>query len=287
MTQRVIFVLDVDIRTFFDSVDHGWLMRMLAHRIADPRVLRLIKRFLEAGVLESGRWSAAEAGTPQGSGISPVLANVFLHYVADLCVHQWRRRRAAGQVIVCRHADDMVLGCQFEADGKQLLADLKDRLEQFRLSLHEGKTRLIEFGRFAAHNRAAAGLRRPETFDFLGFTHYCGKTRRNKFMVKRKTQAKRLVRKLKAIREEMQRRMHAPVREQHRWLCQVLNGHYQYFGVIFNYRSMRVFKDCVVRQWRKALGKRSQKGRMTWATYRQLLNAFPLPEPVIHQAWKQ
>ena len=184
-------------------------------------------------------------------------------------------------------ATRLVLGCQFEADGKQLLADLKDRLEQFGLSLHEGKTRLIEFGRFAARNRAAAGLRRPETFDFLGFTHYCGKTRRNKFMVKRKTQAKRLVRKLKAIREEMQRRMNAPVREQHRWLCQVLNGHYQYFGVIFNYRSMRVFKDCVVRQWRKALGKRSQKGRMNWATYRKLLTAFPLPEPVIHQAWQQ
>ena len=262
-------------------------MRMLAHRIADPRVLRLIERWLGAGVLESGQWKAVEAGTPQGSGISPILANVFLHYVVDLWVHQWRRRRAAGQVIVCRYADDMVLGCQFEADGKQLLADLKDRLEQFGLSLHEGKTRLIEFGRSAARNRAAAGRRRPETFDFLGFTHYCGKTRTNRFTVKRKTQAKRLVRKLKAIRDEMQRRMHAPVREQHRWLRQVLNGHYQYFGVIFNYRSLRVFKECVVRYWRKALGKRSQKGRMNWTTYRQLLTAFPLPEPAIHQAWLQ
>ena len=209
----------------FDSVDHGWLMRMVAHRIADPRVLRLIERWLGAGVLESGQWKAVEAGTPQGSGISPILANVFLHYVVDLWVHQWRRRRAAGQVIVCRYADDMVLGCQFEADGKQLLADLKDRLEQFGLSLHEGKTRLIEFGRSAARNRAAAGRRRPETFDFLGFTHYCGKTRTNRFTVRRKTQAKRLVRKLKAIRDEMQRRMHAPVREQHRWLRQVLTGH--------------------------------------------------------------
>ena len=167
------------------------------------------------------------------------------------------------------------------------LADLKDRLEQFGLSLHEGKTRLIEFGRSAARNRAAAGRRRPETFDFLGFTHYCGKTRTNRFTVKRKTQAKRLVRKLKAIRDEMQRRMHAPVREQHRWLRQVLNGHYQYFGVIFNYRSLRVFKDCVVRYWRKALGKRSQKGCMNWTTYRQLLTAFHLPEPAIHQAWLQ
>jgi group II intron reverse transcriptase/maturase len=287
MTQRVNFVLDVDIRTFFDSVDHGWLMRMLAHRIADPRVLRLIKRWLEAGVLESGQWRPVESGTPQGSGVSPILANAFLHYVVDLWVHQWRRRRAAGTVIVCRYADDMVLGCQFEADGKQLLMDLKDRLLQFGLSLHEGKTRLIEFGRFAAHERTAAGQRRPETFDFLGFTHYCAKTRKNKFMVKRKTQAKRLARKLKAIREEMKHRMHAPLREQHRWLRQVLNGHYQYFGVIFNYRSLRVFKACVVKDWRKVLGKRSQKGCMSWANYRQLLIAFPLPEPVIHQAWRQ
>ncbi len=185
-------VVDADLSKYFNSVDHGWLMRMLAHRIADPRVLRLIERWLEAGVIESGQWRAVEAGTPQGSGISPVLANVFLHCVVDLWVRQWRGRRAVGQVIVCRYADDMVLGCQYEADGKQLLADLKDRLEKFGLSLHEGKTRLIEFGRFAARNRAAAGQRRPETFDFLGFTHYCGKTKKNKFMVKRKTQAKRL-----------------------------------------------------------------------------------------------
>jgi len=165
--------------------------------------------------------------------------------------------------------------------------DLKDRLLQFGLSLHEGKTRLIEFGRSAARERTAAGQRRPETFDFLGFTHYCAKTRKNKFMVKRKTQAKRLARKLKAIREEMKHRMHAPLREQHRWLRQVLNGHYQYFGVIFNYRSLRVFKACVVKDWRKVLGKRSQKGCMNWANYRRLLIAFPLPEPVIHQAWRQ
>jgi group II intron reverse transcriptase/maturase len=285
MTQRVNWVLDLDIRTFFDTVDHGWLVRMLRHRIADPRVLRLIERWLKAGILESGRWEPVEVGTPQGSGISPLLANVFLHYVVDLWVHQWRRRKAAGQVIVCRYADDLVIGCQHEGDGKNLLAELRDRLTQFGLSVHEGKTRLIEFGRFAAGSRSAAGQRRPETFSFLGFTHYCGKTRSGKFVVKRKTQVKRMVRKLKEIREEMRRRMHAPVREQHRWLCQVLRGHYRYYGVIFNSRALRAFQTCVVKLWRKTLGKRSQKGHVTWAAYNRLLTVFPLPEPVIHQAW--
>ena len=226
-----------------------------------------------------------EVGTPQGSGISPILANVFLHYVVDLWVHHWRRHHAAGQIIVCRYADDLAIGCQQEVDGKQLLAALRDRLTQFGLAVHEDKTRLIEFGRFAVERRAAAGQRRPETFNFLGFTHYCSKTRNGKFVVKRKTQAKRLVRKLKAIREDMLDRMHTPVREQHRWLRQVLSGHYQYYGVIFNYRALRMFKDCVVRLWRKTLGKRSQKGRVTWASYTRLLTAFPLPEPVIQQAW--
>src|SRR4051795_11727207 len=163
-----------------------------------------------------------------GGVISPILANVFLHYIVDLWVHQWRRQQAAGQIIVCRYADDLVQGCQHEADGKKLLVALKDRLAQFGLSLHEGKTRLIAFGRFAAQRRQAAGLRRPETFDFLGFPHYCGETRSGSFMVKRKTQAKRMVRKLKILREEMARRMHTPIREQHQWLCQVLRGHCQY-----------------------------------------------------------
>ena len=260
-------------------------MRMLTHRIADRRVLRLIERWLKAGLLESGRWEPVEVGTPQGSGISPILANVFLHYAVDLWVHRWRRRSAAGPVIICRYADDLVIGCQHEAEARQLLVALKDRLAQFGLSLHESKTRLIEFGRFAPERRAAAGQRRPATFDFLGFTHYCGRTRSGRFVVKRKTQAKRMVRKLKAVRQDMLQRMHAPVREQHRWLGQILRGHYRYYGVIFNYRALRVFKDCVVRLWRKVLGKRSQKGRVSWASYKSILTAFPLPEPALHQAW--
>src|SRR5689334_1354625 len=255
MTQRVSWVLDLDIRTFFDSVDHGWLVRMLGHRIADPRILRLIERWLEAGVLESGRWEPVEVGTPQGSGISPILANVFLHYIVDLWVHQWRRQQAAVQIIVCRYADDLELGCQYEADGKKLLVAHRDRLGRCGLTLNEATTRLIAFGRFAAERRKAAGLRRSETFDVLGFTHYCGETRSGRFMVKRKTQAKRMVRKLKILREEMTRRMHTPIREQHQWLCQVLRGHCQYYGVIYNYRSLRAFKDCVVRLWRKTLSK--------------------------------
>jgi hypothetical protein len=182
-------------------------------------------------------------------------------------------------------ATRLTLGCEYEAEARQLLAELKDRLAQFGLSLHEGKTRLIEFGRFAAERRAAAGQRRPETFAFLGFTHYCGRTRSGRFVVKRKTQATRMVRKLKAVRQDLLHRMHAPVREQHRWLGQVLRGHYRYYGVIFNYRALRVFKDCVVRLWRKVLRKRSQKGRVSWASYKSILTAFPLPEPVLHQAW--
>ena len=286
MTRKVNWVLDVDIRSFFDCVDHGWLLRMLAHRIADPRVLRLIERWLKAGILESGRWQALDKGTPQGSGISPLLANVFLHYVFDLWVQQWRRRHACGQVIVCRYADDMVLGVQYEDDARRLLEALEERLGRFGLAIHEGKTRLIEFGRFAARRCEAVGLRRPETFDFLGFTHYCGKTRKGRFVVKRKTQAKRLTRKLKAIRQEMKARLHAPVKVQHQWLCQVLRGHYGYYGVIFNSRSLHAFYQGVKRSWLKALQRRSQKSRMNWQQFNQLLAVYPLPKPVIHQSWR-
>ena len=220
-------------------------MRMLAHRIADRRVLRLIERWLKAGILESGQWQSTEVGTPQGSGISPILANLFLHYVVDLWVHQWRQRQANGQIVIVRYADDMVIGCQDEDDARKLLAALTERLSQFGLAIHEGKTRLIAFGRRVARRRELAGMRRPETFDFLGFTHYCDKTRSGRFTVKKKTQAKRMVRKLKTLRSEMKERLHLPVREQHQWLCQVLKGHYGYYGVIFNYRSMERFRHLV------------------------------------------
>ena len=207
-------------RSFFDSVDHEWLMRMLAHRIADRRILRLIRMWLEAGILESGEWCETDRGTPQGAGISPLLANVFLHYVLDLWVQQWRRRRARGRVVIVRYADDFVMGFEKTDDARRMMAALTERLAKFGLAIHDEKTRLIEFGRLPALARRQRGLRRPETFAFLGFTHYCGWTRDGRFIVKLKTQSKRLTRKLKALRQEAWRLMHVPLAVQHRWYHQ-------------------------------------------------------------------
>jgi group II intron reverse transcriptase/maturase len=285
MSQRVNWVLDFDIRTFFDSVDHEWLVRMLEHRIGDRRILRLIRRWLKAGILESGEWVAVDMGTPQGSGISPLLANVFLHYVFDAWVNQWRKRHARGQIVVVRYADDAVIGAQYEDDARKLLEALKGRLAKFGLALNESKTRLIEFGRFATANRVKAGLGRPETFNFLGFTHYCGWTRSGKFVVKRKTQATRMVRKLKDLRVEMRKRWHVPVPEQYAWLCRVLRGHYDYYGVIFNARALRQFYRLVMRIWLKAMKRRDRKNKVSWQQFKRLLVIYPLPKPTIHQPW--
>ena len=285
MTQRVNWVLDFDIQTFFDSLDHEWMVRMLEHRIADRRIIRLIKRWLKAGVLESGEWRAVDKGSPQGSGISPLLANAFLHYAFDAWVSRWRTRRARGQIVVVRYADDAVIGVQHESDARKLLDALRERLAKFGLALNESKTRLIEFGRYAAERRERAGLRRPETFNFLGFTHYCGATRRGKFMVKRKTQVTRMVRKLKELRVEMRKRWHAKVPEQHAWLSQVLRGHYRYYGLIFNARSLNQIYQVVKRMWFMALKRRSQKSNMNWKRFERLLTVLPLPKPTIHQPW--
>jgi group II intron reverse transcriptase/maturase len=285
MTQRVNWVLDLDIRTFFDSLDHEWLVRMLEHRIADRRIIRLIRRWLKAGVLESGEWTAVETGSPQGSGISPLLANVFLHYSFDAWIHQWRTRHARGQIVVIRYADDAIVGAQHESDARRLLDALKGRLAKFGLALNEDKTRLLEFGRFAVQRREKAGLRRPETFNFLGFTHYCGTTRSGRFMVKRKTQAMRMAHKLKELRVELRRRWHAKVPEQHAWLSQVLRGHYGYYGLIFNHRALSQFYQLVKRMWFKALQRRSQKSKINWQQFDRLQSVFPLPRPMIHQAW--
>ncbi len=286
MSQRVNWVLDADIRSFFDSVDHEWLLRMLAHRIADPRVLRLVRMWLEAGILESGEWHETDKGAPQGAGISPLLANVFLHYTLDLWVHQWRGRQARGRVTIVRYADDFVMGFEHVADARRMLADLKERLAKFGLALHEDKTRLIEFGRLPALARRQRGERRPGTFAFLGFTHYCGWTRDGRFIVKRKTQSQRLTRKLKALRQEASRHMHATLAEQHRWYSSILRGHYGYYGVSHNFPALSAFHGEVRRIWLRCLRRRSQKARcLNWDRFSAMLERFPLPDPKITHPW--
>jgi RNA-directed DNA polymerase len=286
MSQRVNWVLDADIRSFFDSVDHDWLMRMLAHRIADPRILRLVRRWLEAGVLESGEWRETDRGTPQGAGISPLLANIFLHYVLDLWVQQWRRRQAHGRVVIVRYADDFVMGFEKEDDARRMMVALKERLAKFGLAIHEDKTRLIEFGRLPALTRRQRGLRRPETFAFLGFTHYCGWTRDGRFIVKLKTQGSRMTRKLKALRQEAWRLMHAPLTVQHRWYTSVLLGYYGYYGRPQNFPALNAFCRELLRIWLHCLRRRSQKTRrMSWPTFAALQMRFPLPTPRITHPW--
>ena len=285
MSQRVNWVLDADIRSFFDSVDHEWLLRMVAHRIADPRILRLIRQWLRAGILESNEWHETDRGTPQGAGISPLLANIFLHYTLDLWVHQWRRH-ASGRVSIVRYADDVVMGFEKAADARRMLADLKDRLARFGLALHEDKTRLIEFGRLPALRRQQRGERRPETFAFLGFTHYCGWTRDGRFIVKHKTQSKRLTRKLTVLRQEAWRHMHAPMAEQQRWYTSILRGHYAYYGLPNNSRALSAFHQEVRRIWFRCLRQRSQKARsLTWDRFKAMLERFPLPLPRITHPW--
>jgi len=280
MSQCVNWILDADFRKFFDSVDHQWLLRMIAHRIADRRILRLIRLWREAGVLEEGSWSPTEEGTPQGSSVSPLLANVYLHYVLDLWAHQWRRRHARGRVIVVRYADDFVMGFQYASDARAMAEALRSRVGEFHLTLHEEKTRLIEFGRLPSLARERGGQRRCATFAFLGFTHYCGRTRDGRFVVKRQTQSKRLSKKLQELRLEARQRRHTPIADQHTWLSQVLRGHYAYFGLPSNFRSLNTFCRQVRDLWYRALRRRSQRG-LTWDRFNVLLERFPLPRPRI------
>jgi group II intron reverse transcriptase/maturase len=276
MTQGVNWVLDADVRSFFDSVDHEWMLRMVAHRIADRRILRLIRGWLRAGVMEGHRWSE----TVQGSGISPLLANIFMHYVLDLWVHQWRKRNARGRVIIVRYCDDFVMGFQYEADARGMLVQLKERLAKFKLVLHEQKTRLIEFGKLVSELRRKRGAARCETFKFLGFMHYCAWSWDGRFVVKRRTDPKRLTRKLKELRVEARRRMHTPIVLQHRWLCSVLRGHFAYFALPSNFDRINAFYQETRRLWFRALNRRSQR-RLSWERYVRLLERLPLPTPHI------
>jgi RNA-directed DNA polymerase len=286
MSERVNWVLEADIRKFFDSVDHNWLLRMIRHRIADPRVLELIRQWLEAGVLENGTYADTVEGTPQGAGISPLLANIFLHYALDLWVRQWCRQHATGRMRLVRYGDDFLLTLERREDGERMLAALRERLAKFGLQLHEGKTRLIEFGCLAAERRKRRGEGRPQTFNFLGFTHYCAKTRRGRFIVLRKTQRQRMNRKLKEMRRQMWRQMHRPVREQHAWLSAALRGYYAYYGITGNSRSLGCFRHQVCRMWHYVLMRRSQKRRLSWERFSKLLKAFPLPWPRIVHLWR-
>lgn len=282
--KKVNWILDADIRGFFDTIDRGWLMKFVEHRIADHRIHRHIKKWLNAGVLEDGQRIRVEAGTPQGGSISPLLANIYLHYVFDLWVHSWRKRQARGDVIVVRYADDFVMGFQHRDDAERLLVALRQRLQRFNLELHTEKTRLIEFGRFAAENRARRGEGKPETFDFLGLTHICGKTRQGRFRVQRQTMKKRLRRKLKAVQAELRRRMHAAIPSVGAWLRSVIEGHTAYFGVPGNGRALFAFRSEVGRLWRRALRRRSQKTRLSWTRFGRLHRRW-LPYPRISHPW--
>ena len=280
--RKVNWVLDADIRGFFDAISHEWMEKFVEHRIADKRVVRHVKKWLKAGVLEDGEWRAVEEGTPQGGSVSPLLANIYLHYALDLWIQWWRKKRARGDVIVVRYADDFVVGFQHRQEAEQFLSELRERLARFKLKLHPEKTRLIEFGRFADENRRRRGDGKPETFDFLGFTHACGKTRKGGFKLIRQTMAKRMRAKLKAIKLELRRRLHYPIPEVGRWLRSVLQGYYRYHAIPGNGYRMATFHNQIAHLWLRALRRRSQKTRVTWERMKRLIQSW-LPYPrVLH-----
>jgi RNA-directed DNA polymerase len=281
--RKVNWVLDADIRGFFDTIDHEWLLKFVGHRIADRRILRLIRKWLRAGVSEDGMWEKTTVGTPQGAVISPLLANIYLHYVFDLWVQWWRKQHAQGDVIVVRYADDFVMGFQHQADAERCLRDLRERLQKFGLTLHPDKTRLIEFGRFAAERRAKRGQGKPETFDFLGFTHYCGTTRKGTFTVKRKSIAKRMRAKLQALKVKLVRRMHEPMEYVGKWLRSVVQGWFNYHAVPGNSQCLGQFRTLVGNLWLRVLRRRSQKGdRWTWERMSRLLRCWLPPARILH-----
>ena len=278
--RKVNWVLDADIRGFFDTIDHEGLVKFVEHRIADRRVVRHIKKWLNAGVLDEGKRIQVEEGTPQGGNISPLLANIYLHYVFDLWAHQWRKTRTKGDVVIVRYADDFVVGFEHQQDAQRFLEDLKERFRKFNLELHPDKTRLIEFGRHAARNRKGLGQGKPETFDFLGFTHSCSLTYKGRFCVLRQTMRKRLRAKLKAIKETLRQRLHEPIAEVGKWLKSVLTGHYQYYAVPRNTPAMEAFRHWTALLWYRALQRRSQRTRIDGPAM-ALLTGHWLPRPRI------
>jgi group II intron reverse transcriptase/maturase len=283
--RKVNWVLDADIRSFYDTIDHGWLQRMLEHRIGDSRMVRLLMKWAKAGVMEDGELHETQEGSPQGAVISPLLSNIYLHYVFDLWAGQWRSQRARGEVYIVRYADDLVIGFQREQDAIAMRKALAERVAKFGLQLHPDKTRVLEFGRFAPERRKNRGLPKPETFDFLGFTHFIGKSRGGKPMLSRRTSRKKRQAKLASLTEQCWDRRHWPVKEQHAWLSSVLEGHYRYYGVPTNSDALRSFCERVQWIWHRVLQRRSQRARWNIARRDAFAARFPLPRPRIHHPW--
>lgn len=281
-TKKVRWVLDADIRGFFDTLDHGWLVKFVEHRVGDQRIVRLIQKWLAAGVLEDGKRTQSEVGTVQGGSISPLLANLYLHYAFDLWVQRWRERQAQGDVVVVRFADDFVVGFEHQQEAEQFLVELRERLAKFGLELHPDKTRLIEFGRYAEPNRRDRGDGKPETFNFLGFTHVCARTRKGHFTVLRKTMRTRWQAKLKEVRVVLQRRMHATVAELGQYLRSVVGGHVRYYGVPLNHRSIQAFRHSVGRLWHRVLERRSQRTTVSWERMGRLIARWLPPAHICH-----
>lgn len=280
----VNWILDADIRSYFDRIDQTWLVRFLEHRIGDPRILRLVRKWLKAGVLDEGVWSVSETGTPQGAVISPLLANVYLHYVFDLWAVHWRRHEATGHVIVVRYADDVVVGFEHEADARRFWDAMRARFERFALELHEDKTRLLEFGRHAAARRQRQGLGKPATFTFLGFVHICGRSRRGAFQLQRKTRSDRMRVTLRAVKKKLRDRMHCSLPAQGRWLRSVVKGYFAFHAVPTNGRALVAFRYHVTVLWQRTLRRRSQKDPLAWERMTQLAAVW-LPFPRIQHPW--
>lgn len=278
-SRKVSYVLDADIRGFFDSLDHEWLIKFVEHRIADRRVIRHIRKWLSAGVLETGKHVKQEEGVPQGGSVSPLLANIYLHYVLDLWADNWRQKQARGDVIIVRYADDFVVGFQHASDAERFHSELRERFRQFKLELHAEKTRVIEFGRFAAERRKRRGEGKPPTFNFLGFTHSCSKTQRGQFVVLRRTMAKRMRAKLREVKQELRRRMHDDCQSVGRWLRSVVQGYTRYHAVPRNLQAAHKFRYWVTRLWRDSLSRRSQKGAVRWDRMARLAQRWlPIPQ---------
>lgn len=277
MRKKVSWIRELDVQAFFDKVDHAWMVKFVEHRVGDKRIVRLIQKWLKAGVMEQGRWFETKEGTPQGSVISPIIANLYLHYVLDLWVNQWRRKQAKGDVIITRYADDAVLGFQYRDEAERFLKDLRERLAKFGLELHPEKTRLIEFGRFAAKSRKARGSGKPETFDFLGFTHIWGTSRKTgRFIVRRETIGKRMSAKLKEFRAQLKQCRHESSATTVKWLQSVVRGYFQYHAVPGNWARLWTFRNEVLRMWLRQL-RRSQRSRWTWKRFCDRLGVL-LPE---------